>query len=193
MRAVQAYSVPHLRLTRCEGPHSSPGFSGVSLGRVESRPARILAFLAQANNPRRLVQRNDDSDVGSCACPYTALLVGIPSRTLRDRLFSPLCGLMVSRYRRGDAFTSTPEGQELHLHGDEVVEDRLISAPYPLLSLQDGSFRETDRTSTGWLDEPLAAGNPRGYLEKQRPHVRLVNTSAPERRMSLVRLSFLGV
>lgn len=42
---------------------------------------------------------------------------------------------MVSRYRRGDAFTSTLEGQELHLHEDEVVEDRLIYAPYPLLSL----------------------------------------------------------
>jgi len=128
---------------------------GVSLGRVESRPARILAFLAQANNPRRLVQRNDDSDVGSCACPYTALLDGMPSRILRDRLFSPLCGLMVSRYRRGDAFTSTPEGQEFHLHGDEVVEDRLISAPYPPLSLRDGSFRETDRTSTGLLGQGM--------------------------------------
>jgi hypothetical protein len=39
---------------------------------------------------------------------------------------------MVSRYRRGHAVTSTPAGQELHLHGDEVVKDQLISAPYPL-------------------------------------------------------------
>jgi hypothetical protein len=168
MRAVQGYSVPHRRLTRCEGPHSAPGFSGVSLGRVESRPARILAFLAQAHNPRRLVQRHDDADVGSCACPYTALLDGMPSRTLRDRLFPPLCGLIVSRYRRGDAFTSTPEGQELHLYEDEVVEDRLISAPYPPLSLRDGSFRETDRISTalfGW-ERPVSRG---GVLLLLRP------------------------
>ena len=156
MRTVQGYSVPPLRLTRCEGPHASPGFSGVSLGRMESRPARILAFLAQAHTPRRLVQRHDDSDVGSCACPYTALLDGIASRTLGHRLFSPLCGLMVRRSRRGDAFPSTPEGQALHLHGDEVVEDRLLSAPYPPLSLPDGSFRETDRTSTALLGPGLA-------------------------------------
>jgi hypothetical protein len=87
----------------------------------------------------------------SCACPYTVGLDGIPSRILSDRLLSPLYGLMVSRYRRGYAFTSTPEGQELHLHREKVVEDRLISSPYPLLSLRDGSFRETDRTSTGLL------------------------------------------
>ena len=43
---------------------------------------------------------------------------GIPGRIPGDRLFSPLCGLRVSHYRRGDAVTSTPEGQELHLHGD---------------------------------------------------------------------------
>jgi len=84
-----------------EGLHSSPGFSGVSLGRMESRPARIRAFLAQAYNPRRLVQRHDDSNVDSCACPYAALLDGIPGRMPSDRLFSPLYGLMVSRYRRG--------------------------------------------------------------------------------------------
>jgi hypothetical protein len=172
MRAVQGYSVPHLRLTWCEGPHSSPGFSGVSLGRMESRPARILAFLAQANNPRRLVQRHDDSDVGSCACPYTALLDGIPSRILRDRLFPPLCGLMVSRYRRGDACTSTLEGQELHLHGDEVVEDRLISAPYPPLSLRDGSFRETDRTSSALLG---CLGVPETFV----PHATPLSTASP--------------
>ena len=38
---------------------------------------------------------------------------------------------MVSRYPRGDAFTSTPEGQELHLHEDEVVIDQLVDVPYP--------------------------------------------------------------
>ena len=107
----------------------------MSLGRLQNHPAHIRAFLAQANTPRRLVQRHDDSDMDSCACPYAALLDGIPGRIPGDRLFSPLCGLMVSRSRRGDAFTSTREGQELPLHGNKVVEERVIFAPYPSLSL----------------------------------------------------------
>jgi hypothetical protein len=58
---------------------------------------------------------------------------------------------MVSRYPRGYAFTSTPEGQELHLHGDEVIKDPRISTHYPLSSCGEGSFRETDRTSSALL------------------------------------------
>jgi hypothetical protein len=65
----------------------------------------------------------------SYACPYAAMLDGILSRMLSDRLLSPLGGLMVSRYRKGYAVTSTPEGQELHLHRDGVVKDRSILAP----------------------------------------------------------------
>ena len=38
-------SVPHLRSSLKGGPHASPGFSEVSLGRLQSRPALILAFL----------------------------------------------------------------------------------------------------------------------------------------------------
>ena len=60
----------------------------------------------------------------SYACPYSARLDGILSRMLSDRLLSPLGGLMVSRYRRGYALTSTPEGQEFHLHGDQVIKDQ---------------------------------------------------------------------
>ena len=117
------------------GSSSSPGFAGVALGRLQNRPALLRAFVAQAHNPRRLVQRHDDSDVDSSAYPYATVLDGIPGRMPSDHLFPPLCGLMISRYRRGEAFTSTLEGQELHLHEDEVVEDRLIFAPYPSLSL----------------------------------------------------------
>jgi hypothetical protein len=54
------------------------------------------------------------------------MLDGILSRMLSDRLFSPLGGLMVSRYRKGSAVTSTPEGQAWHLHRDGVVKDRSI-------------------------------------------------------------------
>ena len=84
----------------------------MSLGRLQNRPAHIHAIVAQAHNPRRLVQRHDDSHVDSSACPYTTLLDGIPGRIPSDRLLSPLYGLMVSRYRRGYALTSPPEGQE---------------------------------------------------------------------------------
>ena len=136
------------------------------LGHVESCPALSLAILAQAINPRWLAHVNDDSDVDSYAYPDAALLDGIPSRILSDRLLSPLCGLMVSRYRRGYAFTSTLEGQELHLHREKVVEDRSISSPYPLLSLRDGSFRETDRTSSallGWLRRGHGRATGRNY------------------------------
>jgi hypothetical protein len=118
LSTTRGYSVPNLRLSLKVGPHSSPGFSGVYPGRLQTRPALILALLAQANNPRRLVPRNDDSTMDSCACPYSARLDGILSRILSDRLLPPLGGLMVSRYRRGYAVTSTPEGQEFHLHGD---------------------------------------------------------------------------
>ena len=135
LSTTRGYPVPHLRMPLHVGPYSSPGFSGVSLGRLQNRPALIHAFLAQANNPRRLVQRNDDSDVDSYAYPYATVLDGIPGRIPSDHLFSPLCGLMVSRYRRGAAFTSTREGQALHLHEDEVVEEQLLFAPYPSPSL----------------------------------------------------------
>jgi hypothetical protein len=131
LSTTRGYSVPHHRMSLCVGPHSSPGFSGVSLSRLQTRSALILAILAVADNPRRLLPHNDDSTMGSCACPCTALLDGIRSRILRDRLLSPLCGLRISRYRRGYALTSTPERQELHLHGEEVVKDRSIYAPYP--------------------------------------------------------------
>jgi len=118
---------------------------------MENRPALILAVLAQADHPLRLVPPHDDSTVDSYACPCTALLDGIPRRILSDRLLSPLYGLRGSRYRRGYALTSTPEGQELHLHGDEVIRDRKISTLYPLSSCKKGRFRATDRTATGLL------------------------------------------
>ncbi len=155
LSTTQGYSVPHHRLSLWVGSHSSPGFSGVSLGRMENRPAPILAILAQAHHPRRLAQPHDESNVDSSACPCTARLDGIPSRILSDRLVSPLGGLMVSRYRRGYALTSIPERQELHLHGDEVIKDQRISTLYPLSSWGEGSFRETDRTSTALLGRQI--------------------------------------
>jgi hypothetical protein len=135
MSTGQGDSVPPLRLSLHGGLHSSPGCCGSVSGSGGEPPSPSPCLVAQAHHPRRLVHHNDDADVDSSACPDTALLGGIPGRIPRDRLFSPLCGLMVSRYRRGEAFPSTLEGQALPLHEDEVVEDRLIYAPYPPLSL----------------------------------------------------------
>ena len=50
------------------------------------------------------------------------MLDGIPGRIPSDQLLSPLLGLMVSRYPRGDAVSPTPGRQELHLHGDTVIK-----------------------------------------------------------------------
>ena len=69
------------------------------------------------------------------------MLDGIPGRIPSYHLLSPLLGLMVSRYPRGYALTSTPEGQELHLHGGEVIKDQLISAPYPPIAYQRPWFQ----------------------------------------------------
>ena len=134
LRTARGSSVPPLRLALHEGPHTSPGVGGGS-GSGGELPSPSPCLVAQADNPRRLGPRHGDADMGSSACPYAALLDGMPDRMPGDRLFSPLVGLMISRSPRGYAVTSTPEGQALHLHRDEVVEDRLISAPYPPLSL----------------------------------------------------------
>ena len=87
---------------------------------------------AIAHNPRRLSHSNDDSSMGSTeAYPYSARLDGMPGRIPSYHLLCPLLGLLVSRYPREDAVSPTPGRQELHLHGDTVVKDRSISAPYP--------------------------------------------------------------
>jgi hypothetical protein len=54
LRTTRGYSVPDFRLALAVGLHSSPGFSGVSPGRLQNRPALRLAFLAPATNPRWL-------------------------------------------------------------------------------------------------------------------------------------------
>jgi len=58
-----------------------------------------MSVLDPADNPRRLVATDDDSDVSSFSYPYATLLDGIPRWVLRYRLSFPLHGLMVSRYR----------------------------------------------------------------------------------------------
>ncbi len=108
-----------------------PLFAGF-LGSVSESLAETLSpypcLLAVADNPRRLLPPKDDSRVGSTkAYPYSALLGGIPGRIPSDRRLASLWGLMVSRYLKGYAFTTTLAGQEFHLHGDTVVKDQRIA------------------------------------------------------------------
>jgi hypothetical protein len=126
LRTAQDYPVPPLRLTLKEALHSSPGFVGIVPGSIQQLPSPEPYLLVQADNPSRLGHVNDDSGVDSIACPFSALFDGIPGRIPRDRLLPPLCGLRVSRYRRGYTLTSTMEGQELHLYGEEVIKDLSI-------------------------------------------------------------------
>lgn len=70
----------------------------------------------------------------AAACPYSALLGGIPGRIPSDRHLLPLLGLMVSRYPGESAVSPTLGRQELHLHRDEVIKDLSIFVPYLLLS-----------------------------------------------------------
>jgi hypothetical protein len=94
----------------------TPLFAGF-LGSVTESAADPLSpypcLLAVADNPRRLLQPNDDSSVGSTeAYPYSALLGGIPGRIPSDRHLLPLLGLMVSRYPGEYAVSPTLGRQE---------------------------------------------------------------------------------
>ena len=65
-----------------------------------------------------------------------SLLDGFPSKALRYRLFTPLYGLMASRYRRGDAVTTALVGRDFHPHGYSVTRlfeflPPLFLASYP--------------------------------------------------------------
>ena len=73
-----------------------------------------MPILDQANNPRRLVAHDDDSDVSSSAYPYSTLLGGVLRWVRSYRLSFPLHGLMVSRYRGESA-------SPLHLGGKNLT------------------------------------------------------------------------
>ena len=85
MSTTRGDSVPYLRWPLNVGPHASPGFLGVSRSRLQTRSARICAIVAVADHPRRRLPPHDDSPMGSCACPCSALLDGIPGRIPSDR------------------------------------------------------------------------------------------------------------
>ena len=102
-----------------------------------------MSILDQADNPRRLVAHDDDSDVSSCAYPYATVLDGIRWWVQRDRLSFPLHGVEDQSRPWGPCITPASGGEELHLYGTQVIKDLAVSTPHPWLR---GHFEGTDRS-----------------------------------------------
>jgi hypothetical protein len=102
------YSVPELRWVWRLGTHSSPG-SCWNAARIRNRAVRpfTVSLLDPADNPRRLVATDDDSNVSLCSYPSATLLDGIRCWVQRDRLSFPLHGLRISR-ERGEGASPRP-------------------------------------------------------------------------------------
>ena len=90
-----------------------------------------LSVLDPANNPRRLVPSDDDSDVSSFSYPYATLLDGIPRWVQSYRLSFPLSRIEDQSLPWGKCFTSASEGQESHLHKAQVIKDLSIFVLHP--------------------------------------------------------------
>jgi hypothetical protein len=111
-----------------------------------------MSILDQANNPRRLVAHDDDSDVSSCAYPYATVLDGIRWWVQRDRLSCPLHGVESQSPPWGVCITPASGGEEFHLYGTQVIKDLIGLSPS---SLACRHFEGTDRSF------PLYAAFPR--------------------------------
>lgn len=82
------YSVPEPRLSLRLGSYCSPGYFGMQSGsfyEMSSQPELLcfsvcftIPILGQANNLRRLVDCDDDSDINSCSYPCATMLDGVP-------------------------------------------------------------------------------------------------------------------
>src|SRR5215475_4075446 len=114
-----------------------------------------MSILDQADNPRRLVAHDDDSDVSSCAYPYATVLDGIRWWVQRDRLSFPLHGVEDQSRPWGPCVTPASGGEELHLYGTQVIKDLAVSTPRPWLR---GHFEGTDRSFPLCLAFPDALG-----------------------------------
>jgi len=91
-----------------------------------------VSILDQADNPRRLVAHDDDSDVSSCAYPYATVLDGIRWWVQRDRLSFPLHGVEDQSRPWGPCITPASGGEELHLYGTQVIKDLIGPCPSSL-------------------------------------------------------------
>lgn len=90
----------YVALGRCY----SPGFAGVNSGRCNNRQVPILYLLVKPITRVGLLPVTMIQTHLRLRCPWR-----LASRDVRigfpiNLLFTPLCGLRISRYRRGDAF-----------------------------------------------------------------------------------------
>ena len=125
-----SYSVPGVCLPLRVGSHCSPGYfrdaSWIKRRIVQPFP---MSILDQADNPRRLVAHDDDSDVSSCAYPCATVLGGIRGWVPRDRLSLPLHGVESQSQPWGTCIILASRGEELHLYTTQVIKD--LSGPSP--------------------------------------------------------------
>lgn len=113
------------RLRGCHRVNSKVGPAPTA--RSSNRAAILHVHLDQANNPRRLVYRYDDSDVSSIAYPYSAQLDGVPGWVPSYRLSFPLHGLMISRYRGESASPQHPGDRNCTYTENQVIKDLRLS------------------------------------------------------------------
>jgi hypothetical protein len=93
-----------------------------------------VSILDQAITPRRPVQRNDDSTVSLLSLPM--LNSARRDSSLESTLppFLPALRIDGQSLPQGRCITSASEGQELHLHTNQVIKD-LYQSLSPILDL----------------------------------------------------------
>jgi hypothetical protein len=144
-RATVRYLVPDLRLSWHLGTHCSPGyFQDAAWIKNEVVQPFTVPILDQADNPRRLVAPDDDSDVSLIAYPYATLLDGIPRWVRSYRLSFPLQGLRISRYPGESASPLHLGDRNFTCTRNQVIKDLIGLSPS---SLTSQSFRGNDSQS----------------------------------------------
>ncbi len=91
-------------------------------GRSTNRQSLILCLLAIAYQPDLAIVVLRQLRRIFAHAIHRFVLDGIPDWASSYRLFTPLYGLMASRYRRGDAVTPAPGERDLHPHDYQVVK-----------------------------------------------------------------------
>ena len=135
---MSRYSVPVRRLPSSDGSHCSPGYFGVQPGSLLLCPAVQVSLLVSPcpfwTKPIARVGLRQLTTNVWVRIPIHAQLCSAesPVRLRDDRLSFPLRQLENQSHRRGMRFTSAPEGQELHLHRAQVLQD-LPSPSFPCL------------------------------------------------------------
>lgn len=104
------------------------------VGSVTANPV-ILYLLVIAYQLYLAIGSYDSSDTSLLSLSINSCSMGTRLSFQLYHLFTPLYGLMTSRYRRGDAVTPAPGEKDFHLHDYQVVKVQFLSFPcHPSLS-----------------------------------------------------------